>query len=324
MRNLESNFIGMLLVAGLITILVIPSMAAEYPTKPITLIMPWPAGGSTDLVGRALVNAAKKYIGQPIIVENKPGGGGTVGTSFILTKPPDGYTIGINSCNTVIISYHMGKLDFHPINDFTYIMRLCGYLYGLVVQADSPWKTIQDFIQSARSAPQTISYGTSGIGSSGHLSMEELAYTAGVRLIHVPYKGGAECTTALLGGHVDAVSDSSGWASLVDGGKFRLLVIYSEQRSPRYPKVPTVKESGFDVVWAGPIAVFGPKGMPTPVVKKLHDAFKKAMDDPEYQAVLKRFDMPPLYMNSEDCRKDVHQNLERIGNLVQKLGLQKK
>lgn len=324
MRNLESNFIGILLIASLITVLGIPATAAEYPTKPISLIMPWPAGGSTDLIGRALVNAAKKYVGQPVIVENKPGGGGTVGASFILTRPPDGYTIGITSCNTVNISYHMGKMDFHPVNDFTYIMRLCGYLYGVVVQADSPWKTIQDFIQYARNTPQTISYGTSGVGSTGQLSMEELANAAGMRLIHVPYRGGAECTTALLGGHVDAVSDSSGWASMVDGGKFRLLVVYSEQRSPRYPEVPTVKESGFDVVWAGPIVMFGPKGMPRPVVKKLHDAFRKAIDDSEYQAVLKKFDMPSLYLNSDDCEKDVRQNLDRIGKLVQKLGLQKK
>ena len=324
MRKLEISFIGMLLIASLITVAAIPAMADEFPTKPISLVIPWPAGGSTDLVGRSLVNAAKKFLGQPVIVENKPGAAGTVGASAILTRPPDGYTIGITSCNTVNIAYHMGKFDFHPVNDFTYIMRLCGYLYGVVVQAGSPWKTVQDFIKYARSNPQTISYGTSGVGSSGHLSMEEFASVTGMRLIHVPYRGGPECNTALLGGHVEAVSDSSGWASLVDAGKLRALVVYSEQRSPRFPEVPTAKEIGFDVVWPGPIAMFGPKGMPAPVVNKLHEVFKKAMDDPDYQAVLKKFDMPSLYLNSKDCGKDARENLDRIGKLVHKLGLEKK
>ena len=302
----------------------LPALAAEFPTKSITLVIPYPAGGSTDLTGRALANAAKKYLGQPIIVENKSGGGGTVGPSLVVPKPPDGYTIGIITSSPTI-AYHMGKLSFHPVDDLTHIMRWGGYLFGLVVQTDSQWKTIQEFIQYAKQNPQKVSYGSPGMGTPPHLAIEELAALAGgIQFVHIPYKGGAESNTGLLGGHVDSVSDSSGWGPLVDAGKFRLLVTYGYQRSTRYPQVPTLKEIGYDMVSPGPIGLIGPKGIPKPIVAKLHDAFKKAMDDPDFQAIMKKLDMTPLYLNSEDYEKYVRQDSERIGKLVRKLGLDKK
>jgi tripartite-type tricarboxylate transporter receptor subunit TctC len=324
MHQMKSKSVGLLLAISLVLALGLPAMAAEYPTKPIILVIPYPAGGSTDLTGRALANAAKKYLGQPIICENKSGGGGSVGPSLVLPKPPDGYTIGIITSSPTI-AYHMGKLNFNPIDDLTHIMRWGGYLFGLVVQTGSQWKTMQEFIQNSKQNPQKISYGSPGVGTPPHLAMEELASLAGgVQWLHVPYKGGAESNAGLLGGHVEAVSDSSGWAHLVDAGKFRLLITYGYQRSTRYPQVPTLKEIGYDMVSPGPIGLIGPKGMPKPIVEKLHGAFKKAMDDPEFQAVMKKLDMNTLYLNSEDYEKYVRQDSERIGKLVQKLGLQKK
>ena len=302
----------------------LPALAAEFPTKPITLVIPYPAGGSTDLTGRALANAAKKYLGQPIIVENKSGGGGTVGPSLVVPKPPDGYTIGIITSSPTI-AYHMGKLNFNPVGDLTHILRWGGYLFGLVVQTDSQWKTIQEFIQYAKQNPQKVSYGSPGMGTPPHLAIEELAALAGgIQFVHIPYKGGAESNAGLLGGHVDSVSDSSGWGPLVDARKFRLLVTYGYQRSTRYPQVPTLKEVGHNMVSPGPIGLIGPKDMPKPIVAKLHDAFKKAMDDADFQAVMKKLDMIPLYLNSEDYEKFVRQDSERIGRLVRKLGLDKK
>jgi len=323
MCQMKSKLAGLLSIS-LVLALGFPAMAAEYPTKPITLVIPYPAGGSTDLTGRALANAAKKYLDQPIIVENKSGGGGTVGPSLVITKPPDGYTIGIITSSPTI-AYHMGKLNFNPIDDLTHIMRWGGYLFGLVVQTESQWKTIQEFLQYSKENPRKVSYGSPGVGTPPHLAMEELASLAGaIQWIHVPYKGGAESNTGLLGGHVEGVSDSSGWAHLVDAGKFRLLVTYGYQRSTRYPQVPTLKEIGYDMVSPGPIGLIGPKGMPKPIVEKLHDAFKKAMDDSEFQAVMKKLDMTMLYLNSEDYEKYVRQDSERIEKLVQKLGLRKK
>lgn len=322
MKRVNRKRVGFVLTICLILAIGLPAMAAEYPTKPITLVIQYPPGGSTDLTARALANAARKYLGQPIICENKSGGGGTVGVALVAAKPADGYTIGVVTSSPTI-AYHMGKLNFNPIDDLTHILRWGGYLFGTVVQADSPWKTLPELINHVKQHPKTVTYGSPGVGTPPHLAMEELSSLAGMQLLHMPYKGIAENNAALLGGHIDVVSDSSGWAPLVDAGKFRLLATYGYQRSARYPQVPTLREAGYDMVSPGPIGLIGPKGLPKPMVQKLHDAFKKAVDDPEFLAVMKSFDMSTLYLNSEDYEKFVRQDSERIQKLVQKLGLHK-
>jgi tripartite-type tricarboxylate transporter receptor subunit TctC len=287
------------------------------------LVIPYTAGGSTDLTIRALADAAKPYLGQPVICENKVGGGGTVGPNYVITKPPDGYTIGaITSAAT--IAMHMGKISFNPIEDLTHIMRWGGYLFGIVVRTDSQWKTIQDFLQYAKANPEKISYACGGLGIPPNLAMEELGLVAGIKWVFIPTKGIAESNVMLLGSHVESISDSSGWAPLVDAGKFRLLATYGYQRATRYPQVPTIKEIGYNVVCPGPIGLMGPKGMPKPIVKKIHDAFKKAMDNPEFLSIMEKLDMPLLYQNSEDYEKFVREDSERVGNLVKRLGMQKK
>jgi tripartite-type tricarboxylate transporter receptor subunit TctC len=322
MKRVNRKRVGFVLTICLILAIGLPAMAAEYPTKPITLVIQYPPGGSTDLTARALANAARKYLGQPIICENKSGGGGTVGVALVAAKPADGYTIGVVTSSPTI-AYHMGKLNFNPIDDLTHILRWGGYLFGTVVQADSPWKTLPELINHVKQHPKTVTYGSPGVGTPPHLAMEELSSLAGMQLLHMPYKGIAENNAALLGGHIDVVSDSSGWAPLVDAGKFRLLATYGYQRSARYPQVPTLREAGYDMVSPGPIGLIGPKGLPKPMVQKLHDAFKKAVDDPEFLAVMKSFDMSTLYLNSEDYEKFIRQDSERIQKLVQKLGLHK-
>jgi len=322
MKRVNRKRVGFVLTICLILAFGLPAMAAEYPTKPITLVIQYPPGGSTDLTARALANAARKYLGQPIICENKSGGGGTVGVALVAAKPADGYTIGVVTSSPTI-AYHMGKLNFNPIDDLTHILRWGGYLFGTVVQADSPWKTLPELINHVKQHPKTVTYGSPGVGTPPHLAMEELSSLAGMQLLHMPYKGIAENNAALLGGHIDVISDSSGWAPLVDAGKFRLLATYGYQRSVRYPQVPTLREAGYDMVSPGPIGLIGPKGLPKPMIQRLHDAFKKAMDDPDFLAVMKNFDMSTLYLNSEDYEKFVRQDSERIQKLVQKLGLHK-
>jgi tripartite-type tricarboxylate transporter receptor subunit TctC len=324
MDHWKGNPIGLMLTIILVMALAVPVLASDYPTKPITLVIPYPAGGSTDVTGRVLAAAAKRYFGQPVIVENKGGGGGTVGPNLVISKPPDGYTLGIMASTTVTISWHMGKMNFNPIEDVNHIMRYTGYLYGFVVRADSPWKTLQDFVKYAKENPGKVTYGTTGVGTGPHLAMEQLSYLAGMQLVHVPYKGGAECNTALLGGHVDSVSDSTSWGPLVDAGKFRLLTVYTASRSARYPQVPTLKELGFDMVFPSPLEIMGPKALPQPIVQKVLDSFKKALDDPEYQAVLKKYDMATTFLNSEDCEKADRSEAEELKKIVQKLGMYKK
>jgi tripartite-type tricarboxylate transporter receptor subunit TctC len=302
----------------------VPVWAADFPTKPITLVVPYPAGGSTDVTGRVLANAAKKYFGQPVVVENKGGGGGTVGPNLVIAKPADGYTLGIMASTTVTISWHMGKCNFDPIEDVRHIMRYTGYLYGFVVRADSPWKTFPEFVKHVKQNPDKVSYGTTGVGTGPHLAMEQISFLAGMKMTHVPYKGGAECNSALLGGHVDSVSDSTSWGPLVDAGKFRLLVVYTAARSARYPDVPTLKELGFDMVFPSPLEIMGPKALPQPIVQKVQDSFQRAMDDPEYQSVLKKYDMTTTYLNSQDCEKAVRKEAEDLRKIVTQLGMYKK
>ncbi len=303
--------------------LITPAMAQDYPTKPINLIIQYPAGGSTDLTGRALAIGAKKYLGQPIVCENKAGGGGTVGVALVAAKPADGYTIGIVTSSPTM-AFHMGKLNFHPLNDLTPIMRWGNYLFGITVRADAQWKTIQELLAYVKQNPEKVSYGSPGVGTPPHLAVEELSMVSGLKFTHIPAKGIAENNTALLGGHIDMVSDSSGWAPLVDAGKFRLLATWGEKRCGRYPQVPTIKEAGYDVVARSHLGIIGPKGMPKPIVAKLADAFRKAMDDPEFISVMKKFDMDNYYLGTGDYEKYMKADFENIGKLVKKLGLDKK
>ena len=257
MNHPRAKFIILMLVFVLTAS---PAIAAEYPSKPISFVIPWPPGGSTDVTGRALAEAVKKYLPQPVIVENKAGGGGTVGPSLVVSKPADGYTLCSLPAVAVAIAWHMGKLNFNPIEDVTRIIRYTGYVYGIVVRADAPWKSIQEFVTYVKANPNKITYGSPGVGSAAHLAMEEFSFLTGIKMVHVPYKGGAETNTALLGGHVDSVCDSTGWAPLVDSGKFRLLATYGESRPPRFSQAPTLREAGYDVTFPSPLEVVGPRG----------------------------------------------------------------
>jgi tripartite-type tricarboxylate transporter receptor subunit TctC len=324
MYEMKIKLVGIFLTISLLLVLGLPAKAAEYPTKPITLINPFPAGGVIDVIGRALANSAKNYLDQPIICENHTGGGGTVGISLMVKKPADGYTISIPATSSLDINWHTREMTFHPVNDVTHIIRLTALTDGLVVRADSPWKTIQEFIQYAKQNPRKITYGSSGVGSPPHLEMEQLAILAGgIQWTHIPYKGAPETMTALLGGHLDAMAGAQVWVPLVDAGKLRLLATFS-LRSNRFPQVPLMKDVGYDASFPAPIDILGPKGLPKPIVQKLHDVFKKCTEAPEFLAVLKNFDLGVTYLNSEDLEKVHPQEFERVGIIIKKLGLQNK
>jgi tripartite-type tricarboxylate transporter receptor subunit TctC len=324
MHQKNKIFIGFIMIFGLVLLRVSPAMAMDFPIRPINMIVPWAAGGAGDIIARTLSDVARNELGQPVVVENKPGAGGNMGTTLILTKPPDGYTIGDTSTMTQIVSYYTGILDYHPVNDCTHILRVAGMLYGLTVRADSKLKTLKDFIEYSKANPQKISLGVPGLTSAPRLAMEDLSsMTGNLKWTLIPLKGEAETNAALLGGHVDAVANS-GWVPLVDAGKFRVLALFSAIRNPRFPQVPTLKESGYNVVWEAPVGIFGPKGMPKPVVKKLQDAFRKGMESPIFLNAMKTREMPLMYLNAEDTEKAVLEESVRIEGLVKKLGLVEK
>jgi tripartite-type tricarboxylate transporter receptor subunit TctC len=298
--------------------------AADFPTKPVTLICPWPPGGSTDVMMRAIAEATGKHLGQPVVIDNKPGGSGTVGPATLAAAGrPDGYTI-TQIPVTVFRLPHMIKATWDPMKDFTYIIHLTGYTFGVVVKADSPWKTWGEFIAHAKANPGKVTYATPGAGTTLHITMEQIAAKEGIKWTHVPMKGGAETTPAVLGGHVMATADSTGWGPQVDAGNLRLLVTWGNQRTKRWPSVPTLKELGFGIVSNSPFGLAGPKGMDPKVVKVLHDAFKKGLEEPALLKTLERLDMEPFYKDSDEYTAYAKELNEEARQQVERLGLKSK
>jgi tripartite-type tricarboxylate transporter receptor subunit TctC len=293
---------------------------AAFPNRPITLVCPWPAGGSTDRHLRALAEIAAKHLGQPILIQNQPGAGGTLGPANVAAARPDGYTITQFPLGMMRIP-HMQKVAWDPVRDFTMIIGLTGYTFGVVVKADAPYRTFKDYIDAAKASPGKISYASTGTGTSPHLLMEMVGDAANADLLHVPFKGNADATQALLGGHVNAQSDATGWARFVDAGQMRLLVTFGERRTKRWPQVPTAKELGYNVVSTSPYGLAGPKGMDPAIVKVLHDAFRKAAEDAEHIKVLDSLDQEPWLRNPEEYSRWVRETFASEKALIDKLGL---
>lgn len=292
--------------------------AAEYPQKQINLVVPYGPGSAIDLVARSLAIGAEKNLGQTIMVENKVGAGGAIGTQYVMNKPADGYTIELVSVNPFVISSLTKSLSGNPQTDFSYIIRTTGYLMALAVRSDSPWKNINDFVQYAKANPGKVTYSSSGLVSTGNLNMEEFASLAGIKVTHIPMKSGSESNTALLGGHVDSLADAA-WAPFEKDGKFRALMLFANERSPKYPQVPVPRDVVSANVQPGYLLIIGPKDMPKPIVKRLHDAFKAAMSDPAYVGVLEKFNLENLYLNSDDTKKAVMESIEPLGKMVTNL-----
>lgn len=295
-----------------------------FPVRPITLIVPWPAGGGTDIGMRALAAATEKHLGQTIVTENRPGAAGTLGPAQVASSTrPDGYIV-TQIPITVFRLPFMTKTAFDPATDFTYIIGVTGYTFGVVVRADAPWKTFQELLADAKANPGKINYGSPGAGTSPHLTMEQIAKIHGISWRHIPYKGNAETTAALAGGHIHVVADATGWGPLVNSGEFRLLVTWGAQRTKNWPTVPVLKEVGIDLVSNSPFGIAGPKGMDPAIVKILHDAFKKGMEEPSYIAAMEKLDQEPFYLNSEDYHRFALQQIAEQKQLVEALGLARK
>ena len=276
--------------------------AQDFPSRAVTLVVPWPAGGSTDLAMRALATATEKYLGQPIIVENKPGAAGTLGATAMVSAKPDGYMV-TQIPITVFRNPHMTKVGYDPLTDLTYLIGVSGYTFGVVVRSDAPWTSWEALVAYAKANPGKLSYGTPGANTSLHVTMEDIAQRYGIQWTHVPFKGNADNMQALLGGHIDASADATGWAPHVQAGKMRLLVTWGAQRTRRWSSVPTLKELGYDIVSTSPYGIAGPKGMDPRVAKALHDAFRRGMEDATHLQAMEKFDQDLLYMSGDDYAK---------------------
>jgi tripartite-type tricarboxylate transporter receptor subunit TctC len=311
-----------LLCAALLGIAAGAAQAQSFPSRPIKLVIAFPAGGPTDITMRQLADNASKIIGQQIVVENKPGAGGTLPAQALQSAPADGYTIGQIPLGVFRLPYTT-KINWDPVKDISYVINVTGYAFGIAVPADSPIKTWADFVAYAKANPGKLTYGSTGTMTSPHLTTELIAQQLGIQLQHVPYKGSADLSQAVLGNHLMAIADSTGFAPLVEAGKLRVLNTWGEKRLAKFPDAPTLKELGIDIVQNSPFGIGAPKGTPPDVVKKLHDAFKQAMEEPSYVAALGRYDMLPIYMSSAQYAAFAQDTMQREKVLIEKLGLAK-
>ena len=301
---------------------VFTAQAQSFPAKPIKLIIAFPAGGPTDITMRSLADGASKILGQTVIIENKPGAGGTLPAQALQISAPDGYTLAQIPLGVFRLPYTT-KINWDPIKDISYVLNVTGYAFGLVVPAESPIKNWAQFVAWAKANPGKLSFGSTGTLTSPHLTMELIAQKLGIELLHVPYKGSADLMQAIMGGQIMAAADSTGFAPLVESGKLRVLNTWGDQRLAKFPDTPTLKELGLDMVQNSPFGIGAPRGTPADVVKKLHDAFKTVMDQDSYKAALARYDMVPIYMSSEGYSKFAQETFAREKALVEKLGLAK-
>ncbi|HEX6610639.1 MAG TPA: tripartite tricarboxylate transporter substrate binding protein [Hyphomicrobiaceae bacterium] len=293
--------------------------ATDFPSRPVTVVIPTAASVSGDILMRAYGEAVSKHLGQPIIVENKPGGSGALAAAYVAGVKPDGYTL-LNITIPIYRVPYIQKTPYDPVKDFTPIILLGGYTLGGVVKADSPFKEWKDVIEFSKANPGRFTYTTVGPQTTNAIAMETMARHSGVQFTHVPGKGGGEGLSAVLGGHVNAMVESPAWSALVASGEMRLLFLLNLERSKKWPDVPTIRELGYGYTFDSPYGLAGPKGMDPAVVKKLHDAFRKAYDDPKVIEAYDKFDFVRRYMNTEDYTKfvpklaaDERASMERLG-----------
>ncbi|HZQ00989.1 MAG TPA: tripartite tricarboxylate transporter substrate binding protein [Reyranella sp.] len=310
----------------LLSALAAPAIArAEggWPQHTIRLVIPWPPGASADAFLRVIAEQTGKRLGQSMVPDNKPGANASLSGVALKDAKPDGYTLGQVHTGTFRAAMMADKPPYDALTDFTYIIQLSGSVHGIVVRADAPWKTFEEFVADAKAHPTKLTYGTFGQASIQNLVMVDLQQRLGVELTHAPYKGGSDLYNGLLGSQIDAIADASGWIPLVQAGKFRLLVVWGSQRMKLFPEVRTLREAGIDLVVNSPYGVCGPKGMDTAIVKKIHDAMKEALFDTATQSVMATYNMPTLYLDTaaydKAAREQVkieYENLKRVGMLA--------
>lgn len=292
----------------------------RFPNRPITLWLPWPAGGATDLTFRVLCEAASRQLKVKIIVENRGGAAGTLAMPVLQQAAPDGYTLA-QMPQTALRAPWTRKVLWDPIRDTTPIIQISGVTFGIVVPAASPLHALDDLFAYAKAHPNQLTIATNGVGTTPHVVIDELFGRRGLSYIHVPYKGTAEQMVAVSSGQVMVGVNSNGFAPFVDSGRLRLLVTFGEQRTKRWPSVPTLKELGHGIVATSPFGIVGPAGIPADVVRILHDAFKAAMNDPAHVAELAIYDQEPAYQGPEDYGRTLKAAYENERRVVERLGL---
>jgi tripartite-type tricarboxylate transporter receptor subunit TctC len=295
--------------------------SAAWPERALQLIVPWPAGGATDLTLRILCEEAQPMLGQPIVVLNRPGAAGTQVAPLLKAAAPDGYTIGQIPI-TVYRYALMNNPPWAPLEDLSPIVQVSGTTFGLLVPASSPWRHFGEMLDWARQHPGELLLGSTGIGTTAHLAMEEILLQHQIRYVHIPYRGTTDQMLAIASGQLMAGVNSTGFAPWLDEGKMRLLAIFSARRSSRWPDVPTLRELGYpQSVYTSPWGLAAPHGTPTAVIQRLHDVFARAMHSERHMRELERYDQTLEYLNTQDYRQDLLKTVEHERRLLQRMHL---
>ena len=298
--------------------------AQDYPAHPITMVVPFPPGGVADIVGRPLASVMQKSLKQPVVVVNRTGAGGVVGMAYVAKAPADGYTIlmGLSSISIFPVSDRInGKTPQYELKDFAPIALVTADPTVLVVRAESPYKTVKDFVAAAKAKPGKINYSSSGVYGTLHVAMEIFANAAGIKLFHVPYQGGGPAVTALLAGQVEA--SAQGPAAVVGqikGGKMRALASWGTERLKLLPDIPTFKELGYDAefyIWSG---VFVPAATPAPIVTRLREAVREAANSDEFKAAMEKVQTPIAYLDAPEFQKYWDKDAARLKTALEKIG----
>ena len=302
-----------------------PASAQDgFPSKPIGLVVPFPPGGVADIVARPAAEAMGRVLNTPIVIENKAGAGGGIGMAYVAKAKPDGYTLLLALSSISILPEAdrvIGRAPMFQLNQLVPIARFTADPTVLAVRADSPWKTLQEFVADGRKRPGGITYGSSGNYGTMHVPMEMLAGSAGVNLLHVPYTGAGPAVVGLLGGNIDAVaSGPSTVLQHVKAGKLRVLASWGDKRLASLPEVPTLSESGYDAIffqWSG---LFAPAGTPEPVIARLREAARAATVDPRFISALATVETPIQYLDAAELQTFWDADAKKLGEVVRRIG----
>lgn len=320
------NLFIMMSLIGIIGRFLSPSFAlAAYPEKPVTLVAAFGAGGANDVIARTIAETMKKYFPQPVVVVNRGGGGGTIGTTEVATAQPDGYTVGTTNMTSLTIQPHRIKLPYNTPDDYTPIALVGTQPFNLIVTSETPFKTLKDFIEYARANPGRLRVGTYGVGHVTDLILEELKFQAKIDVFDVPAISSGDQLALILGKNVEAATRTL-FETLpyLEAGKVRVLAVIDEKRSPVLPGVPTLKELGYDITISTYTVFIGPKGLPADILSKLQEAYKKVSKDPNFLKIMESQGFTVLYEDGPVLRNRLLKDYTANKSILDRLGEKRK
>jgi tripartite-type tricarboxylate transporter receptor subunit TctC len=320
----EEVFMLQIIVIALLLLSVAAGPAdAQYPERALTLLGGYPAGGTVDIVSRALAEGLKKKFPKGVAIVTRPGGGGSLAVAELVQAKPDGHTIIMAPLSTLVIHPQINDLPYKTPDDYEPIINVVSFYSLLAVRADAPWKTVQEFVAAAKANPGKLRVGSPGVGTSSHLNLEEMTRLAGIKVTHVPFSGWGESSPALLGGHTEGLmAQPSEVKPLVDGKKMRVLMVSQTKRHPAYPDAPTAKELGWGDAPSGAwFVLVAPKGTPGAVQKYIHDAAKAAMEEPAFVNTIKQRVIDIDYRAGDQIRADLWKQYKIHTEMLTRLGM---